>query len=121
MCRPNRNAGLHLPTTPPEPPAFSVGLPDPPSFFRGAAIVGQGAQLIALQECDPLAAREVLRELGLSWMDKQSESEDPVATFWDTSTFSCLATHTERIWDDMQEDPHRKWRTATRVLPYHLV
>ena len=47
----------------------------------------QGAQIIALQECGPRTARLMQKELGQPWKFAQSDSEDPVATFWDGDVF----------------------------------
>ena len=65
--------GSTYPPHPRSPQHFPGGCRTPQHFFRGAAIVGQGAQLIALQECGPFAAEEVLLELGQSWEVKQRD------------------------------------------------
>ena len=40
--------------------------------------------LIALQECGPKTARFFQGKLGMDWEFFSEDSEDPVATFWDT-------------------------------------
>ena len=51
--------GSTYPPHPRSPQHFPGGCRTPQHFFRGAAIVGQGAQLIALQECGPFACADL--------------------------------------------------------------
>ena len=53
-------------------------------------LINKAIPLIALQECGPVSARLFQGYLGADWEFFARESEDPVATFWDT-TVAALA------------------------------
>ncbi len=53
-------------------------------------LVDQGVKLLAFQECGPKGAAVVASSLGDHWAFFAGGSDDPVATFWDTTAATII-------------------------------